>query len=276
MFKEETGEIKICKTLIASKDRLHHGPQAGRQQGPPAGRPPEQHPVVQEKEIKNKKHLLMKKTFILLHIAMIGLSINLSAQSTRLNVYGSYIFDDAVDSYYDQNSYYKGKVEGGFQWGVGVEFMRNRAMGLELTYLHQSTTAPFTYYKNGVKTTIFDLKLNYIMLGGNRYFGQPKSKVEGFAGVMAGINFNTLENPDNNNSSNKSFFAWGLKGGMNFWASEKIGLKLQAQLLCPVQSVGGGFYFGTGGVGTGLSSYSSIYQFGLGGGLVFKLGGNKK
>ncbi len=34
----------------------------------------------------------------------------------------------------------------------------------------------------------------------------------------------------------------------------------------------GGFYFGTGGVGAGVSSYSTMYQFGVGGGLVFKLG----
>ena len=38
------------------------------------------------------------------------------------------------------------------------------------------------------------------------------------------------------------------------------------------QGFGGGAYFGTGGAGFALSSYSSIYQFGLGGGLTFKLG----
>jgi hypothetical protein len=35
-------------------------------------------------------------------------------------------------------------------------------------------------------------------------------------------------------------------------------------------------YFGTGGAGAGLSSYSSMLQFGLGGGLVFKLGGTAR
>ena len=37
--------------------------------------------------------------------------------------------------------------------------------------------------------------------------------------------------------------------------------------------MGGGLYFGTGGAGAGVSTYSSYYQFNLGGGLVFKLGG---
>jgi hypothetical protein len=40
-----------------------------------------------------------------------------------------------------------------------------------------------------------------------------------------------------------------------------------------VQSMGGGFFIGTGGVSAGVSSFSSLMQFGLGTGLVFKLGG---
>ena len=48
---------------------------------------------------------------------------------------------------------------------------------------------------------------------------------------------------------------------------------MQAGLLSAVQSVGGGVYFGTGGAGAGVSGYSTFYQWNLGGGLVFNLGG---
>ena len=44
-------------------------------------------------------------------------------------------------------------------------------------------------------------------------------------------------------------FAWGLRGGVNIWASEKVGIKLQALLLSSVESVGGSLYLGTGGAG---------------------------
>jgi hypothetical protein len=47
---------------------------------------------------------------------------------------------------------------------------------------------------------------------------------------------------------------------------------LQAQLQSAVQAFGGGLFVGTGGVGAGVNSYSTIMQFGLGGGLVFKFG----
>jgi hypothetical protein len=66
-----------------------------------------------------------------------------------------------------------------------------------------------------------------------------------------------------------SKFAWGLKAGAIVWATPKFGVKLQAQLLSVAQSVGGGVFFGTGGASAGVSTYSSIYQFSLGGGLVY-------
>lgn len=96
--------------------------------------------------------------------------------------------------------------------------------------------------------------------------------VEGFGGLMAGMVVASITNPDTNGNTTPTKFAWGIRGGANIWASEKVAIKLQIQLLSAVQSMGGGLYFGTGGVGAGVSSYSSIYQFGLGGGLTFALG----
>jgi len=42
--------------------------------------------------------------------------------------------------------------------------------------------------------------------------------------------------------------------------------------LSAVQSFGGGLYFGTGGAGAGVTGYSTMYQWVLGGGLTYKLG----
>jgi hypothetical protein len=44
------------------------------------------------------------------------------------------------------------------------------------------------------------------------------------------------------------------------------------QLLSIPQGAGGELYFGTGGAGAGVSTYSTMMQFALGGGLTFKLG----
>lgn len=52
-------------------------------------------------------------------------------------------------------------------------------------------------------------------------------------------------------------------------------VKLQAVLTSIALGAGGGIYFGTGGVSPGLATYSSIFQFSLGGGVVFKPGGKR-
>ena len=92
-----------------------------------------------------------------------------NAQNLRLNGYANYVFDDSFDSYYDYNANtgYNGTIKGGFQWGVGLEYMLKPTYGLELYYMHQDTKAPTTYFKTtapvGWKSTDFDFKLNYIM-----------------------------------------------------------------------------------------------------------------
>lgn len=195
------------------------------------------------------------------------------AQVINLDVYSAYVFDDKFDSYYNASEYYKGKIKGGYQWGAGIEYRLRPDYGVELLYIGQNTNAPTEYAGNGSlkKYTNFDLGVRYILLGGLRYFGSPGKKVEGFAGMMGGLVAASLKNPDNGRSSSAEKFSWGVRAGGVVWAKENVGIKLQIQLLSAVQSMGGGFYFGTGGSGAGLSAYSTIYQLSVGGGLVLRM-----
>lgn len=203
-------------------------------------------------------------------------AIQASAQNIRLNAYANYVFDDQVDSYYGNGStYFDGKIRGGFQWGAGLEFMVSPFNAVELTYYRQGTSANAAYASPGGTDLNgrFDVNLNWIMLNGVRHISKPGGKVEGWGGIGAGVCIINTENLKNGNSESATKFAWQIRGGANIWATDRVGIKLTAQLQSAVQSVGGGFYIGTGGTGAGLSSYSSLMQFGLGGGLVFKLGG---
>lgn len=220
----------------------------------------------------------MKKIITLILIAFVFMP-NLSAQSfsanKRISLYGSYTFSDSFDSYYDFGNYYQGKINDGMLYGVGFEFEFRPSAYIELSYLRETTTAPIQYYTGGAfsKFSDFDVDLNYLMVGVNHSFKKPGSKVEGFGGFSLGMAIGSLEN----NATNPNFrvsedftkFAWGLKAGAIIWASSNFGIKMQAQLLSIAQSVGGGFSYGTGGVSTGVSTYSSIYQFSLGGGLTY-------
>jgi opacity protein-like surface antigen len=217
-------------------------------------------------------------------LALVLLTICLSAQKSdaqdiRLNLYTAYAFDDRFDSYYDAYNYYEGTINGGFQWGGGLEYMVQPETGVELLYIRQETTAPTTYnesYAGGYKFASFDLAMNYILLGGNRHFFKPGGKLDGFAGLMAGMVIANIDNPTNGNATSATKFAWGLKAGANIWVTDNIAIKLMGQMVSASQAMGGSFYFGTGGTGAGVSSYSTVYQFSLGGGLAFKFGGAAK
>ncbi|GAB2481455.1 outer membrane beta-barrel protein [Algoriphagus taiwanensis] len=214
----------------------------------------------------------MKKLLIIL--CSFALAWNASAQEIRLNTYAGYVFDDRVDSYFSSSSYYEGTIKGGFQWGAGLEYKLPNGKGIELQYLRQDTQAPMIYQDGGIlggqlQRTTFDLANNWIMVNGNNYF-QVNDKVEPYFGAGIGMVISNVDNPDNGRSQNFTKFAWALRGGSNFWLAEKVGIKLQASLMSAVQGAGGGFYFGTGGVGTGVSTYSTIFQFGFQGGLVFR------
>jgi len=206
---------------------------------------------------------------------IVAISYGANAQNLRINGYAAYLFDDNVDSYYDVNSYYNGKIEGGFQWGVGLEFMVKPTKGIELKYLRQDTKVPMNYYDAGAKFKEFDVAINYILIGGSNYFDVSSEKVEPYLGLELGAAIIDVKNATNSSSA-KTKFAWGIKGGTNIWLSDKVGLKIQAELLSAVQSAGGGLYFGTGGVGAGVSTYSTMYQFGIGGGITIKTGQGKK
>jgi opacity protein-like surface antigen len=215
----------------------------------------------------------MKKSLLVLFLAVISSAV--MAQELRLNTYGGYVFDDGVDSYFSSSSFYDGTIKGGFRWGAGLEYHIPAKAAIEIQYLRQDTNAPVIYQDGGylggqLQNTNFDLAINWIMLNGTRYFPVNET-VEPFMGAGIGMGIFALDNPDNGNSNNATKFAWNLRGGTNLWISENVALRVQASLFSAVQSVGGGLYFGTGGAGAGLSTYSTMYQFGFDGGLVFRI-----
>lgn len=212
----------------------------------------------------------MKKILFMLFLVLSGWS---SAQAQlRLNGYAGYNFDNSFDSRYSNTSYFYGLVKGGLMWGAGVEYLLGPDYGLELIYFRQDTEAPVNYYDDGDVSDIIDLGINYIMVGGVRYL-EVGEVFEPYGGLMAGLGIYSNKNPKPGEPNSNTAFGWGVRLGSNIWFTESVGIKVQAQLLSAVQGVGGGFYFGTGGVGSSFRAYSTMYHFGLGGGLVISLGG---
>ncbi len=203
----------------------------------------------------------MKKLIIL---AFAVLSISAKAQELSLLTFGSYSFASKFN--YSTGS---GKVNDGLIWGGGLEVKMNETKAIELIYQYMSASGYVNDYsfvipqnKNGTAG------LSYIMIGGTHY-NPVNDKISLFGTIDLGA---AVLSPDHSSDiGSVTKFAWGLRGGVKIAASEKVSLRLHAQLLSPVQSFGLGIYAGTGGGGAGASTYSTIYQFSLGGSLNFRL-----
>jgi hypothetical protein len=214
----------------------------------------------------------MRKYTLLIIVNLIAVIV--CSQETRIHLYVNYVFDDKVESYYSSTNYFNGTIEGGALWGAGLEFKVHDEYGLEFLYLRQDTKASVHFYdvsSVGDKDGDVDLGVNWIMAAATRYLTEKRS-LEPFAGLMLGVAIIDGTNPDNSSSASATKFAWGFRLGTNVLVSDHLGFRFQAQLQSATQAAGGGIYFGTGGAGAGVTTYSSMTQFVLGGGLFLRLG----
>lgn len=201
----------------------------------------------------------MRTFILLLATALCG---GLQAQSLHLNGWAGYTFKDRFPIYTTLGPL-DASIEAAFSFGGGLEYRPVDDTGLELYYFGMPTTGRVRLLGASYSE---DLMVNYIMAGGLRYsdFG---GAVRGFGGLSLGMALFDGE------TVSRSYAAWGLRGGILIQANDRLGLKLGAQLHSPIEAVGGGLYVGTGGVGGGVETYSTIYQFGFTGGLCFTLSG---
>lgn len=200
------------------------------------------------------------KRLSLLAAALFAASFLMAQPTITLLTFESYTFADKFDTQYGT-----GKIQDGFQWGLGLEFGLAETAAIELIYQNLKTDA----YYQGIDAR-YDGKvgINYALVGGTKY-APLNDKIAGFGTLDMGVAWSS---PDESLASESvTKFAIGGRLGVRISTSERVSLRLHAQLLSPVQWAGGGFYFGTGGSGAGVSTGSTIYQFNLGGSVNFKL-----
>lgn len=181
-------------------------------------------------------------------------------QPVRMNFYGGYTFADKFN-FSGYVGYDQARIDEAGHFGAGLEIEVRPMYGVELYYQLQSTQGSLL----GTSAELAeDLNVSYLMLGGLRYAGNQK--IRGFAGLMVGAAF------FNSDGVNATKFGWGGRLGLLVAGSERLGIRVGAQVLSAVQGASGGMYFGTGGAGAGVSTYSTLYQFGLFGGVALSLG----
>ncbi len=209
----------------------------------------------------------MRKIFLIL-LALFLLSAGAFAQtSVELLPSVGYTFASHNDFY---NTY--GRIGDGVSYGGSIKFNATRSFGIEVLYSHMNTNIGEYYYGDNVHPIngLSNLQMDYIMAGPVESFNIPNSTVKPFIGALLGAAIMTPEANSGYTSDTK--FAVGFQLGTNIYVSPLVGIQLKAQLLSPVDGAGASFYGGSFGGGAGISTYSSIYQFSLGGGLIIGLG----
>lgn len=209
----------------------------------------------------------MRKIFLILPVVLF-LSAGAFAQSSvELIPSVGYTFASHNDFY---NTY--GRIADGVSYGGSIKFNVTRSFGIEVLYSHMNTNTGLYYYGDDQHPLygLSNLQLDYIMAGPVESFSIPNSTVHPFIGAMLGA---AVMTPGANSGySSDTRFAVGFQLGTNIYVSPRVGIQLKAQVLSPVDAAGGDFFLSNYGSGGGLSTYSSIYQFTLGGGLIIGLG----
>jgi hypothetical protein len=208
---------------------------------------------------------IMKKLIVsiaILFVAAAGYSQHLS-----VNAFGGYTFRDKINF---GNAY--AYLNGGGMWGASVEGVNAQGTGIELLYQYQSTAVPvYQYPSNGLLAANNSTVVSYLLLNFEQYL-LNNPKIQPYAGIGLGAAF-YKGNSDNTSSGTK--FAWDLKAGIKFRATNAVGIKIGAQLLGSAQATGTAFYSpGFGYPVYPYTTYATILQFGFTGGLVFDFGGH--
>jgi hypothetical protein len=205
----------------------------------------------------------MKKILLAFGLLASAYSIKAQTGAITLLTFESFTFADKFQSYY--GGY--GQIGDAFQWGGGLEFGIDPNKSVELIYQRMDADV---YYDGDFSQRVYGTAaINYILLGATGY-APVNDVVSGFGTFDMGVGF-TSNLSGTLNSDNVTKFALGGRLGVRIAPSDKISIRLHAQLLSPVQWIGGGYYFGTGGSGASVSTGSTVFQFNLGGSVNYRL-----
>jgi hypothetical protein len=206
----------------------------------------------------------MKKSNFLMAI-IICLPFIICAQKVEVTPFGGYVFGGNM-----QGDYGDVHINDNAQYGGMISIAVSRVVDIDLIYNRSDTKAQVDYftYNGYVKPSVdIPLSINYMHIGFTKNF-----RVNPTVSPFIGFNLGTCLFYPKEDYSDAWFFSVGMNAGAKVYFGKRVGIRLQAQGYMPVQ--GSGFYMfaGTGGSGGGVSVYSTLFQFGFTGGLIFRLG----
>lgn len=192
-------------------------------------------------------------------------SSQIFSQSIELTPLFGYSFSGKADGYYATYDV-KDDITYGGMLSVEVDHMSF----VELSYQRTNTKLDVTSFTEGRRQ--YDLGVEHYQIGALREF--QEGQIAPFAKVNLGA---TRYVQTSNGDERYWLFSAGIGVGAKIWFSDKVGLRLNGNLMLPMEFSGGGIFcgIGTGGSGcsTGVTFNVPLVHFELGAGLIIKLPG---
>ena len=206
----------------------------------------------------------MTKSIVFL-AAMICLPFLSMSQNIEVTPFGGYVFGGTMHGDYGDVH-----IDDNAQYGGMISFAVSKVVDVDLIYNRSDTKAQVNYYNPGGYTNPsleIPLSINYMQIGFTKNF-RVNPKVSPFLG----FNIGACDFAPKEEYSDAWFCPVGMNAGPKVYFSNQVGLRLQAQGYIPVQGTAFSMFVGTGGSSAGVSVYSTLFQFGFTGGLIFRLG----
>jgi hypothetical protein len=156
-------------------------------------------------------------------------------------------------------------------YGIMLDFELDRRHGLNLELSYDRLNTNATYKKNGQyesEEDLFDMFIEYYQLGA--LYDKPLSKnASAFGFFTGGV---ARFSPQTDEYGDDYRFAITGGGGVKYFITESIGIRLQGRLKMPFFFSGGSLYVGSGGSGFFMGTGTVLLQMDLTAGVIIRIG----
>lgn len=204
----------------------------------------------------------MKTTALLFSI--FAFSFSSISQEIQLNPYAGYFMGGKLNGYDGDANFGNGP-----DFGLGLSYGLGGGKNIEASYTVAASDVSFD--GGGIAANENNMTFGYIQIGYVQDFMMKNTEADLRPFVLVTIGAAYL-NPKDDDYTTAWRFSTALGGGLKYFFTDRIGIRVQGRLLLPFFFSGTSFYCGTGGCGTSINSFSSLAQGAFDGGLIIKFG----
>ena len=210
------------------------------------------------------------RLFIAMLLFMVTISIrDVSAQALEINgFYGWQLHGTA--------RLYEGdlRISDAPNYGGKLSVALSSTTQVELSYTRSDTEGWFDpFYSGEPPSDVFQFSSNYIQVGGLQEVNL--GKIRPYGTIAMGL---IVWDPKTDVLNTKAQFSASVGGGLKFWLTDILGIRVQGSMLMPMIFNGFGFGcgIGTGGTSCGSNLYTRItpFQGEFSGGIIFRISQN--